>query len=182
MWAAFIEGSAGSGERLFKERYTDLYRYAYRMTSDPELSKELIQELFLRLFEKREKLPTNIDSPRGYLLKMMRNLLIDRRRGNRLHTVDLEDTNTPLLVAADPTMEQRWITREASDEQTRKLAAGLNVLTPAQREIVILRYYQELPFETIETLTGLSYQTIRNYLSQGLKRLRKDFFGKSDLV
>jgi RNA polymerase sigma-70 factor (ECF subfamily) len=79
-----------------------------------------------------------------------------------------------LLVSPDPTIEETLIVRETTDERRRQLAAALTTLSPTQREIVLLRFYQELSYPDIEALTGLRYQSIRNYLSQGLRRLRKE--------
>jgi len=178
VWAAFIEGKPGGEEALFRRFYTDLYRYALRLTGDESGSRDLVQELFLRLLEKRAGLPAEVASPRGYLLRMLRNQMIDGLRSDKIRTVDLEQGRVSLLVAKDRTMEQLWVARELATERTRKLSSALAGLSPAQREIVILRFYQELSFEDIETLTGLRYQTIRNYLSRGLQRLRATFAEK----
>lgn len=188
IWASFIERTDGSEEQLFRQHYPALYRYAFRLTGgDDSLSRDLIQEVFVRLFEKRDGLPRQLNTPEGYLLRMLRNELTDqRRRTLRTRTVSLtekdEDEHHPslpsLLVAPDPNREEVLILQEITDVRKQRLAAGLAVLSPAQREIVILRFYQELSYPDIEALTGLRNQSIRNYLSQGLRRLRKEFLKK----
>jgi RNA polymerase sigma factor (sigma-70 family) len=184
IWAAFIDHTTGSDESLFREHYPALYRYAFRVTGgDDGMSRDLIQTIFIRLFEKRNSLPRKLDSPRGYLLRMLRNELTDQRRKTvRTRTIPLaeeaEDGSSSLLpdllITAYPTIEETLILRETTDERRRQLAAALVTLSPAQREIVYLRFYQELSYPDIEALTGLRYQSIRNYLSQGLRRLRKE--------
>lgn len=184
IWAAFIDRTAGSDESLFREHYPALYRYAFRITGgDDGMSRDLIQTVFIRLFEKRNSLPHRLDAPEGYLLRMLRNELTDqRRKAVRTRTISLAEKTEDglplllpdLLVSADPTIEETLILRETSDERRRQLAAALRTLSPAQREIVLLRFYQELSYSNIEALTGLRYQSIRNYLSQGLQRLRKE--------
>lgn len=184
IWAAFIDGVTGSDESLFRQHYPALYRYAFRITGgDDDLSRELIQTVFTHLFEKRNSLPRRLNAPEGYLLRVLRNELTDQRR-KAIHTRTIplanetEDGSTSLLpdllIAADPTIEETLILRETTDERQRQLVAALATLSPAQREIVLLRFYQELSYPDIEALTGLRYQSIRNYLSQGLRRLRKE--------
>jgi RNA polymerase sigma factor (sigma-70 family) len=114
---------------------------------------------------------------------VLRNELTDQRRKEvRIRTIPLADetedgspSHLPdLLITTDPTVEETLILREVTDERRRQLVAALTTLSPAQREIVLLRFYQELSYPDIEALTGLRYQSIRNYLSQGLRRLRKE--------
>jgi RNA polymerase sigma-70 factor (ECF subfamily) len=184
IWAAFIDRTKGSDESLFREHYPALYRYAFRITGgDDGMSRDLIQTVFIRLFERRSSLPPRLDAPEGYLLRVLRNELTDQRRKEvRIRTIPLADetedgspSHLPdLLITTDPTVEETLILREVTDERRRQLVAALTTLSPAQREIVLLRFYQELSYPDIEALTGLRYQSIRNYLSQGLRRLRKE--------
>ncbi|MFK8165243.1 MAG: RNA polymerase sigma factor [Lewinella sp.] len=184
IWAAFTDRIAGSDERLFRKHYQALYRYAFRITGgDDDMSRDLIQTVFIHLFEKRDSLPKKLDAPEGYLLRMLGNELTDqRRKAVRTRTISLSEESEDgsplllpnLLVTAAPNIEEMLILRETTDERQRQLVAALTTLSPAQREIILLRFYQQLSYPDIEALTGLRYQSIRNYLSQGLRRLRKE--------
>jgi RNA polymerase sigma-70 factor (ECF subfamily) len=69
--------------------------------------------------------------------------------------------------------EKNLIGEESFIEQQNALFKELNTLSPRQKEIVYLKFYNELSYQEIAEVTSLNYQSVRNYMHQALMALRK---------
>lgn len=73
-WHSFIEGNKSSFEELMKFFFRPLFNYGYKFIKDEELVKDTIQELFIRLWNSRERLSANVH-PKAYLFASLRRAL-----------------------------------------------------------------------------------------------------------
>jgi len=149
--------------------YSDLYNYATKFTSDDVLIKDCIQEMFISLWQRRET-ATNILSPRYYFLRAIKNKILKSLYKN---------SNTNLFLPSDFTdsfyefsLEQIIIEKQISEEKTQKLKKILLKLSRKQKEIVYLKYYQDLDHAQIAELMNLSRQSVYNLLHEAIHRLR----------
>lgn len=76
LWEAFIQGEEAAFEALYKRFYPLLYSYGYRMTGDKMLADDVIQNLFMKLFQDSKKLFA-ITHVRAYLFSAFRNRLLN---------------------------------------------------------------------------------------------------------
>ncbi|HEX6847553.1 MAG TPA: sigma-70 family RNA polymerase sigma factor [Chitinophagaceae bacterium] len=149
--------------------YSDLYNYARKFTRDDILIKDCIQEMFISLWQRRET-ATNILSPRYYFLRAIKNKMLKSLYKNR---------NIDFILPPDATdsyyefsLEQIIIEKQISEEKTQKLKKILLKLSRKQKEIVYLKYYQDLDHAQIAELMNLSRQSVYNLLHEAIHRLR----------
>ena len=85
--SGLLQRAAAGNRQAFSKLYTncinDLYQYVYIFTKSKETSEEIIQDIFVKLWEEREKL-INIKSFRNYLFRMAKNRIIDYIRKQQL--------------------------------------------------------------------------------------------------
>ena len=157
--------------RTLVERYhSPLLRYLYRLTGgDALLAEDLVQETFVRVIRAIHQ----YRYPRAFkpwLYAIATNLSRDyyKRLATR-QTVAMTDTmlNQP-DVYADVKPETIIVNREAEHQ----VAEALSDLPDHQREVVILRYYEELSLGEIADALHIPVGTVKSRLSLGLKRLR----------
>lgn len=169
-WSAFLAGDARAFEGIFQAYYPELYAYGMRLTKDEELSKDSIQNLFQRWWQRRGTLPA-VKEVRPYLFKSMRHeVLVALKAQQRTKRVQL-DYASDFEVQYSP--EDFIIAQQLSAEQHAQLLAALARLSSRQREAIYLRFFSGFEYERISEIMGLSYQSTRNLLYQGLKLLRQ---------
>ncbi len=142
-----------------EEQYDKLYRYCYFKLYNIQLAQDITQEAFLRYFQQKSKLDSKKELP--YLYTIARNLCIDYyRKKSALCWNNLETGE-----GYDPT--EHWI----SDLDLRR---AIMKLSSEERELILLRYSNEISISEISKITGLSRFAIYRRLSRILKRLKEE--------
>ena len=141
----------------------EFYRVAFYILEDEAEAEDAVQELFLKLWSGRDALD-DIRSPKGYGIRVLRNLCLDRIRRSR-------KMETPAVLP-----EPEWPGRqdEAVDEKERlaKVLDAIKSLPDRQREVLTLRTLDGLSYEEIAERTGMNQLTLRVLLSQARRKLR----------
>lgn len=167
-WQTFIQGDREALGWLFRQYYPDLFRYGHKICPDPAVLEDCIQELFIELWQSKNPPPTI--SVKAYLLKAMKYKLLKvlRKKGNIRLEADLAE-NSVFQISH----EDFIIGKQESEEKTAKVVQTLNQLTNRQKEIVYLKFYQNLGYEEISEIMNINYQVARNLLYQAVKAMKK---------
>ncbi len=169
-WQLMVQGDKMAFYRFYKLHVQHLLNYGLRLYGSLFVVEDLIQELFLEIWERRETL-AEPDSERFYLLRALRNKINRQFRIDQRFIAADDMLNEPRF-SMEPSSEQRWIELDIAQEQKEKIEAAIRSLSPRQREIVYLRYFNDLSYYQICEITGLTYQSARSQLYQSLKVLR----------
>jgi RNA polymerase sigma factor (sigma-70 family) len=138
------------------------------MSRDKELVEDTIQDIFVELWNKKERLP-EIKSFKAYLLRCVRYKLLRRLRKGILTSRRieiLEEFNIELPV------EHMMIINEAAKETIGRLRQNVNLLPYKQREVIFHIFYHDLGFDEVASVMDLSKKTVYNLLHCALKSLR----------
>jgi len=172
LWRRFISGETAAYSRLYNEFVQILFRYGSRFTSDGELVKDCIQELFTTLYKNRKRLVPPPSNVKVYLfVSLKNNIKRAMERQSRFENMDKE-MDTFLL---EPTVEEQYIDDESHRNRRNLVAKILQILSPRQKEIIYYRYIRELGFNDICTLMQLNYQSAQNLLQRAVKKIREHF-------
>lgn len=151
----------------FKKRFMPLwqmlYREAYRMLCDRFEAEDAVQNLYVRLWEKRGELK-NLIAPDAYCRTLLKNICIDRWRQIRAHDDD-EQIGTDEITSYTPPETD---SKEA-EECLQHFLAGLSGV---QQKVIRMKI-NGCSFEEIEKVTGLQQTNIRVIISRIRKRFRK---------
>lgn len=169
VWQAFLAGDKIALSEIFLKFYDGLYRYGFRLSSDRNLVEDAIQELFLKLWKNREHL-SPVEDPRPYLLKALRNRVIDSLKLIK-PTIEINETIEKYLTLVY-SHEDFIINSQVSDSSHKRVISALNQLPPRQREVIYLRYFEDIDFETIAAIMDVNVQSVRNTLHRGMTALR----------
>jgi len=169
LWEKFLSGEDKAFARLY-EVYSDfLWRYGTRLTTDHDLLKDCIQDMFVALYEKRKSLP-KVDNVRFYMICLLRNKIIDAYRRNKWDvSMTPEEMDFELHYSYMPDNEDE----DGFDEETyQRLDSSLQLLQPRQKEALYLRYKLNLSTEEVATALKINPQSARNLLHRTISRLR----------
>lgn len=169
IWQRFVEGDKSAFEYLVQTYYTALFDYGMKFTSDREMVKDHIHDLFTTLWDRRKHL-SQVDQIKPYLLKSIRNRLF---KSYRRAEVLLDIDNYQEQVFQDDTMEMQIISEESVIERERKITFILGQLTRRQREIIHLKFYEDLSNEEIADILLISRGAVANLLYQTLKLVKE---------
>ena len=174
LWIAFRGGSRDAFSTLFLRYYECLFRYGMSFTSREEIVQDSLQKLFFRLWQKREQVSTP-DSVQGYLYVSLRRILlrVKERESNR------GERNARYLEREDETMLsiEREIILEEEREQRRELyRQSIAVLSPRQKEALLLRVDEGMSNPEIAEIMGISDKRVRNLIYEATKRIREEIY------
>jgi RNA polymerase sigma-70 factor (sigma-E family) len=145
-------------ERLCRDEYPSVTRTAYLITGDREEAVDIAQEALARAYE-RWRVVSQLDRPGAWLQRVAGNLAISWRRRQRYvsrGSLEIEDRADRLAPGSD-----------------LDLMEALQFLSPAQRAVVVLRYYADQPIDQVAKALDKQPGTVRALASQGLARLRE---------
>ncbi len=152
-----------------------LYRYLLRLVREPATAEDLFQQTWLRVAEKIRR----YDSRRSFeawLFAVARNLAIDHLRRARPESLDEPAAGDPLgapaiagLRSADPPALEGILARE----RTTRLATALGELPVIYREVLTLRFEEEMKLEEIADVLETPLSTVKTRLRRGLEGLRQ---------
>lgn len=150
---------------LFDRHSAALFRYSMRMTGRRERSEDLVQEIFFRMLRYRE---TYRDGHLfvTWMFRIARNAYIDQARKGRFEVVGKE-------VAEPATMPGT----ELEDRQELELLRRAMVKLPdAQRELLVLARFEQMPYDQIADLLDIEVGTVKTRVHRAIKNLRDVFF------
>ncbi|MEZ4829365.1 MAG: sigma-70 family RNA polymerase sigma factor [Bacteroidia bacterium] len=167
-WNEFRQGSERAFSLLFY-RYSDLLlNYGYTLTHDRDLIKDCIQELFLDLWRRKNQL-AELEKVNAYLLQAFRRVLFRKIRQDEKQRFFQAGSDAGVILPP----EDHLIEAESEHIRNEYIADKLNHLPQRQREIIYLKYYQNLTYEEIGEIMGLQQQAAWNLFSRAIHKLRE---------
>lgn len=170
LWLRFKEGDPSALDKIYLAQFQSMYNYGLKIHNDAELVKDSIQELFGEIWSKRENLG-EAASIKFYLLKSIKRKII--KKLNKLNPVSsLTDLTEQYNFSVQYSIEHHIIQQDTSQEKTQNLANALEELSDRQREIIYLRFNQNLKFDEISEIMSIKNQSARNLLFEGVAKLK----------
>ncbi|MBO6032293.1 MAG: RNA polymerase sigma factor [Prevotella sp.] len=158
--------------REFKQRfmphYKLLYRVAYYLTGNAQDAEDLLQDMYLRLWQKREDLPDEA-MKEAYLVAMMKNLFVDQRRHKRI------DASEDIEAHASPPDERSLDEQIDSRDEVQQVEGLIWQLSERDAKIIQMHLMEDRSYEEIESDTGLSQGNIRIIVMRAKKKLKQQF-------
>jgi RNA polymerase sigma-70 factor (sigma-E family) len=146
-------------------RHAALVRRAYLLVGNQTAAEDLVQEALTRTCAAAHR--RRVHDLEAYTRRVMANLVISGHRSTRPETRPLGDVD--LDAPADPDVaHQRAEERALHDEMWRVLQS----LSPQQRSVLVLRYYEGLGEAQIADALDVSVGTVRQHAARGLRHLR----------
>jgi RNA polymerase sigma-70 factor (ECF subfamily) len=143
-----------------------LFGTAYLMTRDRGLAEDAMQEALIKMWKHLPSLRLQ-SSLKAWLVRVVVNEVKQQFRKKQVSTVPLERAPD---MAGDFSEAETAIVH---DEERQHLKKALEMLSPEQREAVVLRYFSDLTVPEIAVATGQREGTIKSRLSRALDQLRE---------
>ena len=151
-------------ENLFRKFHSGLVRYAFVHVKSLEDARECVQEVFINIWEKRDRLEFN-DELRYYLYRATKNTCLNFLQKRRLDTVSLDEA-----VTANAVQEQ------ADDRDSVRLKSimfQIDLLPENCREIFMMSRIEGLSHKEIAEILEIAPKTVENQVGIALKKIRQ---------
>lgn len=168
LWSSLIEGNLRALETIYKRHYALLLNYGLKVCQDIELTKDCIQDVFVKLHKSKELSQTV--SPRAYLLKALRNTLYDNLLLSK-ETTSLDEFAFHISESHD-LFEQLFFKNDEDLQLSKQLLKALSSLPSNQKTILYLRFVKELSHKEIAEIMNINVQSSMNLVSRALMKLR----------
>jgi RNA polymerase sigma factor (sigma-70 family) len=145
-----------------------LLRFATQLLKDEDEAKDVVQDVFLKLWQKRDDL-AQIENVEAFAMRMTRNRCLDVMRANKTIPISAETDRKIKLEAVDV---HKQVEFTESANQIKKL---INQLPDLQRTVMYLRDIEQLSYDEIAETTELQLNAIRVNLSRARKKVRDEF-------
>lgn len=160
---------------LFDAEENSLVRYAFSLVGRRAVAEEIVQEVFLQL----HKHWNDVECPRAWLFRSVRNRAYNHRRDNRREFIGSDVQDAGAADTENETAEALFIRREA----VGSLRQIVEELDEDDRQLVKMKYFDNLKYCDISAQTGLSVGNVGYRLHHILKRLaeRMSQFGIDEM-
>ena len=162
-----------SFDRLYNEYIQVLFVYGLQFTSDRELVKDCIQDVFVKIYETKKQLH-DVDNVGTYLRIALKNRIINSLKRDNIHSKYI--STSEFSDKDEFTAEQKLEYSEEEQHNRNLIETILKILTPQQKKIVQYRYIEDLSLKEISILMKINYQSVQNSLQRAIKKIKKYFF------
>ncbi|QNO15396.1 RNA polymerase sigma factor [Alkalicella caledoniensis] len=170
-----ISGSKSSLDVLVNRYYELIYSYSMRQVNDYHLACDLTQEVFVKMMMNINKYRVGTDSFKYWLLKIALNHIRDYFRSEKNRKSTAFD-NMEYLSNNDINNDN-MINMLEIHEKSKEVKKAIYSLKEQEKEIVILKYYNDMTIKEISGITGNNESTIKSRLYRALEKLRRHLKG-----
>lgn len=170
LWISFMNGNESAFSEIYKSSYRMLYSYGLSFKISEEYVRDIIQDLFLKLYS-RPQLVKDATTLRPFLFTAMRNSCINSVKVTQRHAKldNIEDFDLNFSVNENIIED-----KEEQDNVKALIKKILASVTVRQREIIYLRFLHQMEYEEISEIMNMTEQAARNLIYRAMEKIRKD--------
>ncbi|WP_316817834.1 RNA polymerase sigma-70 factor [Pedobacter nyackensis] len=151
---------------VYRRYWHPLYLHAYKMLSDEDQAKDVIQELFIAFWSKNSTMHIST-SLKSYLYVMARNRVINYIRKNRIN-----DDFIVMLAEAMPEADERLIKQIDDRNLIALIDEEINLLPPRMKQVFEMSRKDFLTNKEIAALLGTTEETVKKQISNSIKTIK----------
>ena len=169
----YISGDESALASLIERHQSKIYGFIYSKVNDRDLSDDIFQDTFIKVIKTLKTTSYNEEGKfLPWVMRIAHNLVVDHFRKSKKMPFQRETEEYSIfnyMTDNAPTIESQMITEQVEVDLTRLL----DELPDDQKEVLVMRMYQDLSFKEIAELTGVSINTALGRMRYALLNLRK---------
>ena len=169
----YLEGNNSAFDILLERHKERLFNYIYFIVHSKEVAEDIFQETFVKaIVTLQQGRYTNDGKFAAWITRIAHNLVIDQFRNERNENL-ISNDETEVDLLNDAKLSEGTIENRMVNEQVLKdVRALIDELPDCQREVVFMRYYQDLSFKDIADITGVSINTALGRMRYAIINMR----------
>ena len=172
---AYIDGDNSAFDELLSRNQGKLFSYILFVVRDEDKANDLFQETFVKVITKlHEKRYVDSGKFSAWIMRIAHNVMMDWYREQRARNlIELSEENNLSNLSKNDILDINVENRYVNDQIMTDVKKMMNMLPPTQREVVFMRFYQNLSFKEIAELTGVSINTSLGRMRYAILNLRR---------
>ena len=171
----YVNGNNRAFDELLFRHQSKLFSYILFVVRDREIADDLFQETFVKVIT---KLQEGKYSPSGkfsaWMMRIAHNVILDLYRGLKVQKiVDTSDDNDLSNISTNDFYSMDIESQYVNAQVLKDVKKLMNFLPASQREVVYMRYYQQLSFKEIAEMTNVSINTSLGRMRYAILNLRR---------
>jgi len=166
----FCEGNDEAFAELYDMYVQVLFNYGSKLTTDQELLKDCIHDVFVKVYGKRND-KNAINNLCSYLVISLKNRLLDEFRKHAFSTPNEVEEYDCRRSGDD--VELEYLCQEREVMSSYRVAHLMKNLTRRQRQAITLYYLEERKYDEICNIMHMNYHSVRNLMHRGMLKLRE---------
>lgn len=172
---SYIDGNNEAFDELLARNQDKLFSYIFFVVRDEDKANDLFQETFVKVITKLHE-KRYVDSGRfsAWIMRIAHNVMMDWYREQRARNlVELAEENDLSNLSINDVLDMNVENRYVNNQVMTDVKRMMNMLPHTQREVVFMRFYQNLSFKEIAELTGVSINTSLGRMRYAILNLRR---------
>ena len=171
----YVGGDNGAFDELLTRNQKKLYDYIMFVVRDPELANDVFQETFVKIITRlQEGKYTDSGKFSFWMIRIAHNVIMDTfRQQKSLHIIEPTTGNDLTKLKSENIMDLNRENEYVNAQVLRDARHIMDLLPAPQREVVYMRFYQELSFKEIAETTGVSINTSLGRMRYALINMRR---------
>lgn len=169
LWRRLKNGEVDALKEIYEKHIDFLLAYGKRFGGDPNLVRDALHDLFVYIWKNHQSIGET-DAIRPYLATALRRRILKTTKRDRdtVNTGPESDYTFKVEAAVDADL----VKEETAAENSAKLNAALEKLSNREKEVLLLKYQQDMDYKDIAELMDINYQSVRNLATRAMKKLR----------
>lgn len=172
---AYIDGNNGAFDLLLSRNQSKLFSYILFVVHDHDKAEDIFQETFVKVITKlHQGKYTTSGKFSAWIMRIAHNVIMDKYRDTRTQNIvepaagnDLSNIKSGDIL--DSNIEEHFINQQVLKDVKKMM----NLLPATQREVVFMRFYQEMSFKEIAETTGVSINTSLGRMRYAILNMRR---------
>ena len=162
-------GNREAYAQIYQLYFTNLYEYGLRLACEKDLVMDSIHDLFVKIWTKRNDLGV-VENLKAYLLVSLRRILNNKlQSGKKTRSVNPEDD---LFFELRFSTESQYFKKLEETDRRQRLLQAMDQLSPRQKEMIYLRYFEELGYDEIASVMDITIKGAYKLSARSLESLR----------
>lgn len=172
---SYVQGNNRAFDELLSRNQSKLFSYILFVVRDEDKANDLFQETFVKVITKLHQ-GRYVDSGKfgAWIMRIAHNVIMDWYREQRSRNlIEPTDENDLSNLSGNDVLDSNVENRYVNDQIMVDVKNMMNMLPPTQREVVFMRFYQDLSFKEIAEMTGISINTSLGRMRYAILNLRR---------
>ncbi len=172
---SYVNGNNQAFDLLLSRNQSKLFSYILFVVHEQDLANDIFQETFVKVITKLQE-RKYIDSGKfsAWIMRIAHNVIMDWYRDSKAQNIiDITEDNDLSNIKGESIVDCNIEDKYVNEQVLRDVKKMMNLLPPTQREVVFMRFYQEMSFKEISEATGVSINTALGRMRYAILNLRR---------
>lgn len=172
VWKKIIDGDETALSELYKQHYLGLINYGRIIIDDKDLVNNCFMQMLIEFWDKRSKLP-EVENVRSYLMTSLRRAILHELGAGKRREMKLNESqqNSP---THEWSYEDYLLNQQSDNDLRAKIAKAIEKLTKRQKELIQLKFFENLSYAEIAEQKRITKRTAYNIIYDAIKILKEE--------